>query len=113
MEMNTIDIMMLGVRMKEARLNSRNHLTQLEVAVELGVHVSTISKYEEGIRRPPVNVIYAYMQLFGVDANQLIGTVEGQQKISIEQRLSTLTPAARRYLMEVFNILIDKCPRIY
>ena len=113
MEMNTIDMKMLGERMKEARLSSRNHLSQLEVAVELGLHESTISKYEQGLRMPPLDVIYAYMHLFGVDANQLLGAAGGKQKLSIEQRLSALTPAARQYLTEVFNNMIDKCPRIY
>ena len=42
--------MTIGQRLKDARINSKNGMTQLGFAEEIGVCVSNISKTEQGLR---------------------------------------------------------------
>ena len=57
--------------LKELRI--ARHLTQDEVARQLGLSKSTISMYENGRREPDLDTLGALAELYQVDINQLLG----------------------------------------
>ena len=106
------DAMIIGQRLKDARLSSKNGMTQLNFAEEIGVYVSNISKIEQGVRLPSIEILYEYMNHFDVDANQLLGCNEMNQKKpdSIDSRLAMLPPEVREYLTSVIWEMINHYP---
>ncbi len=106
------DAMIIGQRLKDARMNGKNGMTQLTFAEEIGVYVSNISKIEQGLRLPSLEILYEYMNHFDVDANRLLGcdeTDEYNQK-SIDDRLAMLPPEVREYLTSIFREMINRYP---
>ena len=106
------DAMIIGQRLKDARMGSKNGMTQLNFAEEIGVYVSNISKIEQGVRLPSIEILYEYMNHFDVDANQLLGCDEMNQKKqdSIDSRLALLPPEVREYLTSVIWEMINRYP---
>ena len=103
------DAMAIGQRLKDARLNSKRAMTQLGFAEEIGVCVSNISKTEQGLRMPTIDLLFEYMNYFDKDANELFGIYDGE-KNSIDARLEKLPPYTRKYLFEIFVEMIEKFP---
>jgi len=58
-------------RLKELRLE--HNLTTIELAKELGVGDSSISRWENGLRVPSIDNLYNIAVYFGVSADYLIG----------------------------------------
>ena len=58
-------------RLKKLRLNK--HLTQDELAPELGISRSTLGMYETGKREPDFETLETIADFFNVDMNYLIG----------------------------------------
>ena len=54
-------------------LRTDRHLTQEEVAIELGVSRSTLGMYETGKREPDFETLETIADFFKVDMNYLIG----------------------------------------
>ena len=106
------DAMIIGQRLKDTRMSSKNGMTQLNFAEEIGVYVSNISKIEQGVRLPSIEILYEYMNLFDVDANRLIGCDEMNQKKqqSIDGRLAVLPPEVREYLTSLIWEMINRYP---
>ena len=103
------DAMVIGQRLKDARLNSKRGITQLGFAEEIGVCVSNISKTEQGLRMPTIDLLFEYMNYFDKDANELLGIYDGG-KNSIDARLEKLPPDVRKYLFDIFVEMIEKFP---
>ena len=53
--------MAIGQRLKDARLSSKKGMTQLGFAEEIGVCVSNISKTEQGLRFPTIDLLFEYI----------------------------------------------------
>lgn len=104
------DAMAIGQRLKDARLSSKKGMTQLGFAEEIGVCVSNISKTEQGLRLPTIDLLFEYMNYFDKEANELLGTY-GDDQNSIDSHLAKLPPEARQYLHSIFMDMIDKYPR--
>jgi len=104
------DAMAIGQRLKDARLSSKKGMTQLGFAEEIGVCVSNISKTEQGLRLPTIDLLFEYMNYFDKEANELLGSY-GDGQNSIDSRLAKLPPEARQYLHGIFMDMIDKYPR--
>ena len=104
------DAMAIGQRLKDARLSSKKGMTQLGFAEEIGVCVPNISKTEQGLRLPTIDLLFEYMNYFDKEANELLGTY-GDGQNSIDSRLAKLSPEARQYLHSIFMDMIDKYPR--
>ncbi|MBR4982933.1 MAG: helix-turn-helix transcriptional regulator [Lachnospiraceae bacterium] len=68
------DAMVIGQRLKDARLSSKKGMTQLGFAEEIGVCVSNISKTEQGLRLPTIDLLFEYMNYFDKEANELLGS---------------------------------------
>ena len=58
-------------RLKELRLE--HNLTTIQLAKELGVGDSSISRWENGLRVPSIDNLYNIAIFFGVSADYLIG----------------------------------------
>ena len=61
------DPLMMGQRLKELRRNAKNSMSQLEFAEEIGTCLGNISKIEQGLRFPTMEILYDYMNYFDGD----------------------------------------------
>ena len=106
------DPLMMGQRLKELRRNAKNSMSQLAFAEEIGTCLGNISKIEQGLRFPTMEILYDYMNYFDGDANLLCGCdIENQNREdSIDAKLEKLPPAVRDYLTVIFVEMIEKCP---
>ena len=104
--------LMMGQRLKELRRNAKNSMSQLAFAEEIGTCLGNISKIEQGLRFPTMEILYDYMNYFDEDANLLCGCdIENQNREdSIDARLEKLPPAVRDYLTVICVEMIEKCP---
>ena len=57
-------------------LRKSNGWKQREVADKLGLTISSISNYEQGIREPSLDILMSICQLFDVSADYLIGLTD-------------------------------------
>ena len=91
-----------GESLREAR--KRCGLTQQDVAKQLGVSKSTISKYENGERHiKNIHVFDVFAKLYKTDAMYLMSGKTGEENmISIRQELHRLT---LKEIMDSFNKL--------
>jgi transcriptional regulator with XRE-family HTH domain len=69
------DLTTLGRRLRELR---GFDLTQGELAKELGISQSQLSKYERGVAAPPADILFYIKQRFEVSIDWLL-TGEGPQ----------------------------------
>ena len=105
------DPLMMGQRLKELRRNAKNSMSQLTFAEEIGTCLGNISKIEQGLRFPTMEILYDYINYFDGDANSLCGCDESQNREdSIDAKLKKLPPAARNYLTGIFVEMIEKYP---
>ena len=98
------DPLMMGQRLKELRRNAKNSMSQLAFAEEIGTCLGNISKIEQGLRFPTMEILYDYMNYFDGDANLLCGCdIEDQNmEDSIDARLEKLPSTVRNYLMRYY-----------
>ena len=59
-------------------------LTQEEAASKLGIHPTTLNKYEGGSRTPSGKVLSAMSQLFGVRMDTLMNSNAHEQDVQIQ-----------------------------
>ena len=106
------DPLMMGQRLKELRRNAKNSMTQLEFAEECGTCLGNISKIEQGLRFPTMEILYDYMNYFDGDANSLCGCdrEDVHREDSIDAKLEKLPQEARVYLTGIFVEMINKYP---
>ena len=104
--------LMMGQRLKDLRRNAVNSMSQLVFAEEIGTCLGNISKIEQGLRFPTMEILYDYMNYFDGDANMLCGCDVEEVHIedSIDARLEKLPPAVREYLTAIFVDMIEKYP---
>lgn len=63
----------IGERLYKAR--REKHLTQMEVALDTGICMVSISKYESGVRVPTLGNLLRLTEYYGVSAGWIIGEV--------------------------------------
>ena len=63
----------IGERLYKAR--REKHLTQMEVALDTGICMVSISKYESGVRVPTLGNLLRLVEYYGVSAGWIIGEV--------------------------------------
>lgn len=76
-----IDKKIIGDRLRETRKS--RHLTQKEVCSELGIPQSNLSLYETGENTPPLLLLLAYAEKYGVSVDYLLGVSSLPQKNDI------------------------------
>lgn len=101
------DSLIIGERLKQARRDSANTMSQLEFSMEIGVCVTMISKVEQGQRLPRLDMIVDYMNYFDLDVTSLFIESEEWRDDSIDYRLAKLPAETRKYLKEVFIKMLD------
>lgn len=69
--------MTFGERLKAERI--KRGLTQSELATELGLNQSAISKFEYGIKEPAKNTLVAFAKYFGVSTDYLLGLKDNEE----------------------------------
>ena len=106
------DPLMMGQRLKDLRRNAKNSMSQLAFAEEIGTCLGNISKIEQGLRFPTMEILYDYMNYFDGDANLLCGCdIEDQNmEDSVDARLEKLPLTVRNYLTAIFIEMIEKYP---
>lgn len=75
-------------------LRTQLHLSQAELARELGVTNKAVSKWENGKAKPSTNVIRKMAALFQMDVNELLTLKEGARKMQITKIVITGGPCA-------------------
>jgi transcriptional regulator with XRE-family HTH domain len=106
----------LGLRI--AALRKEAGLSQQAVADQLGIAQQTLAHYEVGTARMPVSIVPAFAQLYGVDANELLGLQNGAGKRGptpllqkqIEQ-LHRLPKAQQRIVMQMLDGVLSQANR--
>ncbi len=66
-----VETLVFAERFRELRLE--NNLSTIQLAKELGVGDSSISRWENGLRVPNIIHLYRIAVYFGVSADYLIG----------------------------------------
>ncbi len=64
-------IQTIGSRLKTLR--QREHLSQQQVATQIGVNKSAISYYEADERQPPLTTLIRLAAIFGVSTDYILG----------------------------------------
>ena len=99
----------IGQRLHDLRIQRK--ITIEELGDRLGVSVSHINQVERGYRNMSLGLLMKYISEFEVVANHiLMGTTDNKNK-TIEERLDKLSPDKRRYLINVFNYMIQASER--
>lgn len=106
----------LGARV--AALRNEEGMSQQAVADELGIPQQTYAHYEVGRLRMPASLLPKLAQIFGVTADELLGTSNGsgkrgptpklQQQI---ERLSRLPKAKQKTVMEMIEGVLSQASR--
>ncbi len=78
----------LGHRLRQLREKSNMSIYDVERAI--GVHFSTVSKYELNKRQPSLEVLKELAGLYQVSLSELIGEEPKEQELS-QELISTLT----------------------
>lgn len=59
-------------------LRNTAKLTQLELALNVGIHRTYLSDIERGLRHPSILVMYEFAKAFGISASKLADLVDQQ-----------------------------------
>jgi transcriptional regulator with XRE-family HTH domain len=107
----------LGTRVAELRRSQ--DITQVEMAVTLGVSQQTINSYEVGRRRIPVSALPTLARSLGVSLDELLGEDDAaakkrgpapklQQQI---ERIQRLPRTKQRFVMEMIDTVLAQQSR--
>lgn len=89
-----------GQTLKELR--KKRNMTQTELGKRLGVTKAAVSKYEQGIASPPLDILRTMASVFNVSLDYLCGT-EQREKISVYNLTNEQIELVDRFV----NILRD------
>ena len=83
------DVALIASRLKQARENVRPRMNQEQAADAIGVSVSTLQKWEQGVNSPPSVHLAALARLFDVSADFLCGIsiepIDGEERILLDR----------------------------
>jgi transcriptional regulator with XRE-family HTH domain len=93
----------VGRRIRELRLERQ--LTQTELARQIGIQQSDLSRMEKGEYRVPLDVLFRILRSFDVSLNAFFGESRNQlelteQETLLVQSFRELSPEARREVEE-------------
>lgn len=92
---------LFGEKLKTLR--EQSHLTQGQLAELMGVSKATISAYELGQNKPPIQRIYQLASILHTDLYYLLGSDE-RRVIDV----TSLTPAQETSLRLMLDALLDQ-----
>ena len=64
-------------RLKELR--TKRHISQVKLAMDLGMNQNSISRYENGEREADYETLFAFADYFGVSVDYLLGRTDNPQ----------------------------------
>ncbi len=64
-------------RLKELR--TKKHISQVKLAMDLGMNQNSISRYETGEREADYETLIAFADYFGVSVDYLLGRTDNPQ----------------------------------
>ncbi|MBQ3491155.1 MAG: helix-turn-helix transcriptional regulator [Oscillospiraceae bacterium] len=64
-------------RLKELR--TKKHISQVKLAMDLGMNQNSISRYETGEREADYETLLAFADYFGVSVDYLLGRTDNPQ----------------------------------
>ena len=82
----------IGKTIRELRKN--NHLTQEQFAESLGVSFQSVSRWENGVTYPDIEMMPAIAHFFGVSTDYLFGVPAEERKERIKAKMKTLQELA-------------------
>lgn len=96
-----MDVKRIGVFL--AQLRAERHMTQEQLGEKLGVTNKTVSRWENGNYLPPVEMLQALSELYGISMNEILSarrlsTAEYREKA--EENLSSVMAASAFCLKE-------------
>ena len=67
----------MGFRLKQLRKSRR--ISQIRLAMELGMTQNSISRFETGVRRPDYELLIRFADYFGVSIDYLVGRTDNPE----------------------------------
>lgn len=71
----------------KSKKNQNTQLTLREMSENIGIPLSSISKYEQGIIKPGVDILSKYCKVYGVNLNWLVAE-EGEMFASSDENIN-------------------------
>jgi len=96
----------MSTTIKKARI--KTGLTQEEAAVKIGIHPTTLNKYEGGSRTPSGKVLSSMAQLFGVSMDSLLNTEVGTHPSNETDKEEKMYKDKYYELLEKYSTLQEK-----
>ena len=84
-------------------LRKNRHMTQTELGNRLGISKAAVSKYEQGVSSPPLDILRSMAAILNVSLDYLCGT-EQRDKISVYN----LTNEQINVINKLINILRER-----
>ena len=84
-------------------LREDNHLTQEDLATQLGISKRTLLRYESGVSEPTISVLISLSLLFNVSVDYIIGTKDPTEidEISIKNELDHVIQSLEKIKKEL------------
>ena len=83
-------------------------LIRKQLAQELKLSYSTISKYETGIREPDFKTLIAIAEYFNVSVDYLIGRINELEEFSLEKTLAGFNDEMKQEIIDYISFLKQK-----
>lgn len=95
------------------RLRNRKRMSILDLSGKLEVSASHINQIELGSRKMSIDLLYKLMDVLDADANTLLAVptkADLADGVSIDAQLKRISADKQRYLVGVFQQMIEKLP---
>lgn len=111
------ELVLIGMKFQDKvkALRKAANMSQQELADKLFIHVTHLSKMENGHLTPSIDIVQRLMKVFSVSADQLLNEDE-EQTINIQDKelneqialISQLDEDERNALMKIINSMLTK-----
>lgn len=93
-------------------LRKDRNLTIDKVCELSGISASTINQLEQGGRNLSMRTLYILMEIYEVDANTILSLKPAKGSVSIDERLSKMSPKQRDYFTNSFLFMLEQAESI-
>ena len=98
-----------------SELRTENGWTQQQLGIKLNVSVATVSRYENGYRRPDPEILLKLADIFNVSVDYLLGRVDhrlyGMKSEKLPNPLNNLSTAERRSVEDYIEFIRGKAKK--
>ena len=82
------------------KMRIEQHLTQQQLADRLGVSSAAISSYENGVREPPLELLYRLATIFSTSTDRLLGRIPSNQETAVRKLENDFLVLRHNFLSE-------------